>query len=335
MKRMIQKAGLFLPFILINFFSLGQNNAIFKGGNADGWVSQNKTQGNANVFVGGTADGWSAQGFIQTSNNIFKGGTADGWASQNYLQSTTNIFKGGTGDGWDSKNYLQSSLTLFHGGTGDGWDSKNKIQSSFNIFSGGQGDGWASTYRPQGPLPVTLIYFNATKNSATSSLLSWQTSQETNSSHFDVERGIDAVAFTKIGTVAAAGNSSLALSYTFIDNNPVTGMNYYRLKQVDLDGHFIYTPARLVRFDELNAATVKYYPNPAKNILTIELNAANATEARVINIMNTAGAVVNQLKIGSGAGSTMHIDLSRYAKGIYFIQLHTNTLNSTERIVIE
>ena len=335
MKRMTKKAGLLLPLILIFFFSMGQNNAIFKGGNADGWVSQNKIQANANISAGGIADGWAAQGFIQSSTGIFKGGNADGWASQNYLQSTTNIFKGGIGDGWDSKNYLQSNLNIFHGGQADGWDSKNTVQASFNIFFGGPGDGWASTYRPQGPLPVTLIYFNATKNSAVSSLLSWQTSQEINSAHFDVERSNDAVAFTKIGTVAAAGNSSLAISYSFIDNNPLSGMNYYRLKQIDLDGYFIYTPARLVRFDDLNPATVKYYPNPTNGMLSIELSPVNGKEDRVINITNARGQVVNQLKISSSAGTYMQVDLSRYAKGIYFIQLHTATLNSTERIVLE
>ncbi len=333
--KQVKRVKWIIVLLCISSLVHAQNAFIFKGGSADGWVSRNTVQGSSNIFHGGNADGWSSQNFTQASGNIYHGGIADGWSSQNYIQSATNLFKGGSGDGWDSKNYLQSNLTIFHGGQGDGWDSKNTVQANFNIFFGGGGDGWASTYRPQGPLPVTLIYFNASKNSPTSSLLSWQTSQETNSSHFDVERSNDAVAFSKIGTVGAAGNSSLAISYSFIDNNPLSGMNYYRLKQVDLDGHFIYTPARLVRFEELNAATVKYYPNPTKNILTIELSAANATEARVINIINAAGAVVNQFKIGSGAGLVMHVDLSHYAKGIYFIQLHTATLNSTERIVLE
>ena len=335
MKRMIQKAGILLPFILFAVLSKGQNNPIFKGGNADGWMSVNKIQSSSNISVGGNADGWSALGYIQSSGNIFKGGTNDGWASQNYVQSTTNFFKGGTGDGWDSKNYLQSSLVIFHGGFADGWSSLNTVQSNLNVFLGGQGDGWASTYRPQGPLPVSLLYFTAVKNSATSSLLRWETTQEINTAYFDIESSSDAVSFRKIGTATAAGNSSVPVNYSFVDHNPLPGINYYRLKQTDFDGHFIYSPARSVRFDELDARTVKYYPNPNKGILNIELSSSNASEARVINVINASGAVVNQLKISGSAGSTMQLDLSHYAKGIYFIQLRTPTLNSTERVILE
>jgi Secretion system C-terminal sorting domain len=103
---------------------------------------------------------------------------------------------------------------------------------------------------------------------------------------------------------------------------------------LDIDGSFVYTPARLVVFDKLDAVTVKYYPNPTNGILTIELATANSNEIRVVNICNAAGAVINQLKIAANAGSKMQIDLSKYAKGIYFIQVKTATVNSTERIIL-
>lgn len=274
--------------------------------------------------------------FTMAQNNaIFKGGTADGWNALNFVQASSSIFKGGTGDGWNALNFIQASSSIFKGGAADGWDSKNFIQPSVSIFSGGAGDGWAGGYRPVGTLPVTLLYFTARKSAKNASLLDWKTSQEINSARFDVERSGDAITFLKIGTVQAAGNSAVPISYLFTDNNPAKGMNYYRLKQVDADGRFIYTPARLVTFDDLNAATVKYYPNPTNGILTIELSSANGNEARVINITNATGAVVYQLKAGSSAGTKMQIDLSRYAKGTYYIQLRTATMNSTERILLQ
>ena len=296
------------------FVSLAQNNAIFKGGNADGWNSLN---------------------YVQAGSNIFKGGIADGWSSLNYLQAGFNIFKGGAGNGWDSKNYVQSNVSIFSGGKADGWDSKNYVQSSVSIFSGGIGDGWASNYRPQGPLPVTLTYFTASKLNETASILKWQTAQEINNDYFEVQRSNDAISFLPIGKILATGNSAIAIQYSFTDYDPLPGTNYYRLKQVDRDGKFILTPARLVKFDMENATQVKYYPNPTNGLVNIALADGMRTQPKVINISNTLGVVVNQLRMEAGGPSIITIDLSHYAKGTYFIQVKTSTINSTERIILQ
>ena len=87
-------------------------------------------------------------------------------------------------------------------------------------------------------------------------------------------------------------------------------------------------------FDELNTATVKYYPNPTNGILNIEISSINVNEATVINITNASGIVVNQYRFASISGNKIQIDLSRYAKGTYFIQIRTPTLNSTQRVVL-
>jgi hypothetical protein len=312
-----------------------QNNPIFGGGNADGFDKINFAQASNNIFTGGNADGWSKTTFAQTENNIFTGGSGDGWEKTSFAQAVNNIFTGGSGDGWEKASFAQALNNIFNGGNGDAWDKTSFAQPSNNIFFGGLGDGWANTYRPMGPLPIALEYFTAQKNNATSSLLNWKTSQEINTAYFDIERSNDAIGFKKIGKVQAAGNSSTAIEYNFIDNNPEQGINYYRLKQVDIDGRFMYTPARQVIFDKLQAGTVKYYPNPTNGMLTVELSAVNSNEVRVINICNDAGLVVNQFKISANAGTKMQIDLFKYAKGVYFIQLKTATINSTERIVLQ
>ena len=165
-------------------------------------------------------------------------------------------------------------------------------------------------------------------------MLNWKTSQEINAASFDVERSIDAIFFTKIGLKHAAGNSLIPVEYFFTDNNPAKGMNYYRLKQIDVNGRFIYSPARLVMFDGLDAATLKYYPNPTSGILFIELSSVNVNEATIINITNASGVFLNQYKIASISGNKIQIDFSRYAKGTYFIQVRTPTLNSTQRVVL-
>jgi Secretion system C-terminal sorting domain len=323
---------LFLVNVSILF---AQNNPIFGGGNADGFDKTIFTQASNNIFGGGNADGWTKTVFAQAENNIFAGGVGDGWDTATFAQPVNNIFNGGSGDGWDKTSFAQALNNIFNGGNGDGWDKTAFAQPMNNIFFGGQGDGWANTYRPMGPLPITLEYFNARKNTTTSSILNWKTSQEINTASFNIERSNDAIGFKKIGTVRAAGNSNVGIEYSFIDNNPVQGINYCRWKQVGVGGRFVDTPVRLVIFDKLDAATVKYYPNPTNGILTVELASINSNEIRVINICNATGAVINQLKIAASAGNKMQIDLSKYAKGIYFIQVKTATINSTERIILK
>jgi len=89
-------------------------------------------------------------------------------------------------------------------------------------------------------LPINMAEFKAVYSSGVSHL-SWNTSQENNSSHFEIERSTDGVNFTRLGKVNAAGNSSNKISYSFNDIHPVTGINYYRLKMVDKDGKFAYS----------------------------------------------------------------------------------------------
>ncbi len=319
-------------------FNKGSNgiaaNDIFKGGRGDGINFSSNNVASNTIFIGGIGDGWNKTVNIAPSNNIFIGGNGDGWNKSVNNAPSNNIFIGGNSDGWNRSGNAAPSNNIFIGGNGDGLANALRLAPSNNIFFGGRGDGWSSVYRPQGPLPVTLLYFTARKQTSTSSLLEWQTSQEINIANFDVERSNDAVRFIKIGNVAAAGNSSLPINYNFTDYNPAKGMNYYRLKQIDVDGRFVYSPARLVMFDELDAATVKYYPNPTNGILFIELSSVNLNEATIINITNANGVVINQYKSSSISGNKIQVDLSRYAKGIYFIQVRTPTLNSTQRVVL-
>jgi len=334
MKRMIENIGCTGFTLIFSTLTMAQNNAIFKGGNGDGWSSVNHVQVSNNIFKGGNSDGWAAQTYVQSTAGIFKGGSGDGWDAKSYIQGTTAIFKGGSSDGWSALNFIQGSSGIFYGGQGDGWDSNNRSQTNVSIFSGGIGDGWASTYKPMGPIPVSFLYFNAfAKNNR--SLLEWKTSQEINSAYFDVERSIDAIHYEFIGKVNAAGNSQVPVAYQFTDLQPLNGLNYYRLKQVDLDGRFIYTPTRLVRFSNLQITPVKMYPNPTAGMLFIVIPAEFAAGSKVINISNASGIVLNQVRIGYNSNAVIKIDMSIYPKGIYFIQAIAGNLNSVQRIIVE
>lgn len=319
---------------MIGLITSAQNNPIFQGGAGDGITKLSFAQAGSNIFTGGNDDGWVKSSFTQASPNIFIGGTGDGWNKTNFLQAGSDIFKGGEADGWSKTSFLQAGNDIFSGGDGDGWNSTSFLQSGNDIFNGGSGDGWSSTYLPTSPLPVTFIYFNASKQNETTAILNWKTSQEINTSHFEVERSNDAVNFSYKGRVAASGNSSSAVNYFFSDYKPASGLNYYRLKQVDIDGKFVYTAARLVRFDQLDEAKVKYYPNPTNGILNIELTSAMQAEMKIINISNAAGIVVKHFTVGANSDGVLLVNMTKLPKGVYFIQVRTTSVNSTSRIVL-
>ncbi len=99
------------------------------------------------------------------------------------------------------------------------------------------------------------------------SLLTWITSTELNSDYFEIERSTDAKSWINLGIVQAAGNSNAKNNYNFVDSIPESGLNYYRLKMVDLDGTFAYSRIKSVNFPEFSWA--KLYPNPVNDVLQI------------------------------------------------------------------
>jgi hypothetical protein len=110
-------------------------------------------------------------------------------------------------------------------------------------------------------LPLTLTSFTATRingsDGYTRVRLIWETAQESNTSHFLVERSNDLINFyTTVMRVPAAGNSSMPITYTYYDSFPTNGDNLYRLKMVDLDNSFTFSPYRLVRLTGANVQPV-------------------------------------------------------------------------------
>lgn len=159
------------------------------------------------------------------------------------------------------------------------------------------------------------------------SQINWSTASETNTSHFEIERSTNGIDFIKIGNVDAAKNSTQIVHYAFIDANPELE-NYYRLKQVDLDGKFEYSAMVRVLFKN----TVNNYavwPSPAGNLVQIN----NLTDDEVTyQISNVMGQPV---KNGSISATHNSIDIQQLEKGIYFISLQTISDNTVLKFVKE
>lgn len=119
-------------------------------------------------------------------------------------------------------------------------------------------------YQPGIILPVTLVSFDALlQNNAVQ--LSWKTMDEVNVSHFEIERSIDAISFSKIGTQKANGSGL----YLFNNRNLPQGNIYYRLKMIDRDGQFEYSYVKLAKVLNISESEMITYPIPSTNVIYI------------------------------------------------------------------
>ena len=163
-------------------------------------------------------------------------------------------------------------------------------------------------------LPAGLTNFTADNTNCTA-LLKWTTASESNSQGFDIERSADGIAWHKIGfapSKAVNGNSSAGISYYYTDGSPQQGANYYRLKQVDRDGKFQYSEARVVKFDADGAITV--YPNPARGNIAI----SGLQDGQLIQLFGVNGQLIIEKK---ATGFREYFNLSGFAAGIYHITI--------------
>ena len=168
---------------------------------------------------------------------------------------------------------------------------------------------------PNSPLPVKLVYFKAQTTGA-SLQLTWATSSEKNFHYFQVERASEDLIFTTVGQVDAKGSSTLT-TYAFTDAKPLNGKNYYRLKMIDLDEAFEYSP--VVTANGKSSSIVNVYPNPITDKqFTIELSDVMDTPAQV-TILDGSGTQILRAELASNA---MAFQLPQdISAGLYYLRI--------------
>ena len=174
----------------------------------------------------------------------------------------------------NSNNYY-FNWSPYYGAANNKWNIT--LLNAFNCGSGFPNScAMASVYGPVNMLPSGVVAGNTLPvvlsdfsvrlwNNQTE--LSWITDQESNSDRFEVERSIDGTNWTSIAKIAAKGNSSIQSKYAFVDRTPAAGINYYRLKMVDLDNTFDFSEVKSVRTEM--STNLRVFPNPASDLVYV------------------------------------------------------------------
>ncbi len=191
---------------------------------------------------------------------------------------------------------------------------------SFSQFDGG--------FNPDEVLPIELLDFTA-QQKGNDALLNWSTASETNNDEFDVERSFDGISFEKIAVVKSKGER--ANNYAYNDAN-ITAQNntvlYYRLRQVDFNGDFSYSPVRalLMNSNNSNPFVVNgLYPNPFNDNVKANITLSNATTINY-QLFDLKGNMVLQQTINANKGeNNVNINgLSGLAAGTYLLKINSN-----------
>ncbi|MEZ4722546.1 MAG: hypothetical protein R2813_11795 [Flavobacteriales bacterium] len=137
----------------------------------------------------------------------------------------------------------------------------------------------------QTPLPVELLEFRALLSERMVVELEWTTASETSNDYFTIERSVDGEKWTGIMRVEGSGNSNSHKTYHAVDNDPLVGISYYRLKQTDIDGEFSYSEIEEVQLNSNKVVQeqLSVAPNPTDGLVTIHFN-ENPSLVRILNL---------------------------------------------------
>jgi hypothetical protein len=159
--------------------------------------------------------------------------------------------------------------------------------------------------------------------------LQWTTVNENNIASFNVLRSLDSIHFTPIGAVPGNGNSSVTQNYSFDDEKPLAGVNYYRLQEVDANGGTGYSPIVSVEMDAGGKTYLQLFPNPAHNEVTLTYNGLNAGDNIRLEMFNSGGSLVYRQDVtADGSGRITIWRSASMGSGVYYIVV---TLPSGEK----
>lgn len=215
---------------------------------------------------------------------------------------------------WENVYDATTSVSGSCSGTSSGSISTTSIITSFSPFTFG------SKSAVLNPLPIELLDFSARLNED-HVVLQWLTASEIDNDYFTIEKSVDGMVYEEVTKVAGAGTSMSTQNYQALDEEPYTGVSYYRLKQTDMNGEFEYSAVETVTY--LKPSVSRVYPNPVTDRqLHIDMVGSEGQQLELI-LYSQLGVMAFTTTIVQDEGFTSRvIDLpASISPGVYFMTL--------------
>lgn len=177
-------------------------------------------------------------------------------------------------------------------------------------------------------LPVTWYSFEGAAKEGYNEI-EWKTASEENNEGFSIERSNDGLSFVEIGWANGNGTTTTQHAYTFEDNQPLEGVNYYRLKQVDFDGKFEYSEIISITSIATNVKEeIQLYPNPSREYVQVQTTSNDDPQMQLINVL--AGQVIEPPYEGNGKFNLLGVPA-----GIYVAKIVVAGETYQERVIVQ
>ena len=169
-------------------------------------------------------------------------------------------------------------------------------------------------------LPIELTSFTG-HNENSSVVLNWETSSELNNKGFDIEHSVNKTGWKSIGLLDGKDTKEGISKYEFVHLNPTGGQNYYRLKSIDFNGNFKYSPVIAVK--TISQINVVITPNPSSNIIKVE-----GISIGTVTILDMQGKIVKTQDLSEG-----EINIGSLNPGYYIVKVLNNDNNYIQKIL--
>jgi hypothetical protein len=192
---------------------------------------------------------------------------------------------------------------------------------------------WESVSGSVTVLPASWLSFTGNKKEK-NAILDWTTTSEINAKSFEIERSYDGENFSTIGTVKATGSRTGVNRYNFVERDARIGVNYYRIKQVDIDNRFSYSSIITVVFNTVKGGFF-VYPTVVTTRST-NIYSSEKVKDLTINLVSINGKLIQTKKIGSvEKGKLIHLPVATTNAGTYIIQFITENGVRTEKLLVQ
>lgn len=182
-------------------------------------------------------------------------------------------------------------------------------------------------------LPLELLSFKGSLQGNTA-MLKWETSNETNTSHFSIERSVDGRNFDGIGTVTAGGNTQIVTNYSYPDND-VTSLSvnriYYRLKMFDDNGEYTYSSVITIALPDITGR-VTVFPNPVEKEMKATITATVSGKAQWSLVDNSGRILLQGTKELIKGYNELIIDMNKMASGVYYLNVSSAVIDQRIKV---
>ena len=279
--------------------TFGNNGEILLAPSSNGNLANNvNVQADGKIIVAGT---------MNFQANM---GTSDFFILRLLPNGTTDMSFGTNGE--VSTDFLNSDIAFV---TAIQPDGKIVVGGVSNYYGNSK---FALARYKSGALPLKLLNFIAMRDGKTNRL-QWSTSQEINVDRFEVERSNDGREFVRMQNVKCKMQNGG--SYDFTDPSPLTPHNYYRLKIVDKDGKFEYSPVRMV--NNSSTFSVNIYPNPAKDNLQVQIDSDKKMTLQMQVVFLEGKLILSNTTIANEGSNLRSININAMPKGSYILKVIT------------